>query len=73
MGIEKNVASQKISVFAFNELTGAGETGDAANITAQISKDFAASAATNDVSPTELDATDHPGVYRARQLQRLGD
>ena len=36
---------------------------NAANITAQISKDFAAAAATNDTNPTELDSADHPGVY----------
>ena len=33
------------------------------NITAQISKDGAATAATDDTNPTELDATDAPGVY----------
>jgi len=67
MPIYKNVASQKLAVYAYDPTTAAGtdpsKTGDAANITAQISKDGAASAATNDTNPTELDATDHPGVY----------
>lgn len=59
----KNVSGQKIYVYAYDNKTGSAETGDAANITAQLSKDAAASAATNDTSPTELDATDHPGIY----------
>lgn len=59
----KNVASQKVAVFAVDRVTGEGKTGDAANITAEISIGGGASAATNDVNPTELDATDHPGVY----------
>lgn len=59
----KNVSGQKVYVYAYNQTTGAPATGDAANITAQISKDAATSAATNDTNPAELDATDHPGVY----------
>lgn len=59
----KNVASQKIAVFAYTASTGAAKTGDAAQITAYISKDFAAGAATNDTNPTELDATNMPGWY----------
>ena len=63
MAIYKNVASQKLAVYAYDTSAGAAKTGDAANITAEISKDGAASAATNDANPTELDATDHPGIY----------
>ncbi|MBD3297880.1 MAG: hypothetical protein GF341_04430 [candidate division Zixibacteria bacterium] len=63
MAIYKNVASQKIAVFAYDSTDGSAKTGDAANITAQISKDGAATAATNDTNPTELDATDAPGIY----------
>ena len=67
MPLYKNQASQKIAVYAYDPTTAAGtdpsKTGNAASITAQISKDGATSAATNDVNPTELDATDHPGVY----------
>ena len=59
----KNVASQKVAVYAWDGAAGTAKTGDAANITAEISKDGAASAATDDANPTELDATDHPGVY----------
>lgn len=63
MAYFKNVASQKVAVIAYDSTDGSRKTGDAANITAQISKDFGAAAATNDINPTELDATDHPGVY----------
>ena len=59
----KNVSSQKIAVFAYTASTGAAKTGDAAQITAYISKDFAAGAATNDANPTEMDATNMPGWY----------
>ena len=59
----KNTAGQYIQVYAHNVAGDVPETGDAANITAQISKDTGASAATNDVNPTELDATDQPGIY----------
>jgi hypothetical protein len=63
MGIEKNVASQKIAIYAHDTSADAAKTGDAGNITAQISLDFGAATATDDTNPTELDATDHPGVY----------
>jgi hypothetical protein len=63
MPLYKNKASQKIAVFAWDALANAPKTGDAGNITAQISKDGGACAATNDSNPTELDATDAPGVY----------
>ena len=51
----KNVASQKVAVFAFNRTTGAPVTGDAANITAKVAKDWATAAATNDTNPTEVE------------------
>ena len=63
MAFYKNTASQKVSVLAVNPTTGSGVTGDASNITAQISKDGGSAAATNDTNPTELNATHHPGVY----------
>jgi len=59
----KNVAGQKIAVFAWDNASGAPKTGDAANISAQISIDGGTTAATNDTAPTELDATDAPGIY----------
>lgn len=55
--------TNKLAVYAYNQTTGAAVTGDAVNISARISKDGAASAATNDAAPTELDATNHPGIY----------
>jgi len=61
--ILKNVAGQKLGVFAYDSTTGAGKTGDALNITAYISKDFAAPVQINDVNPTELDAVNAPGWY----------
>ena len=65
----KNVASQKVAVFAWDNAAGVAKTGDAANISAQISKDGAATAATNDLAPTELDSTDAPGIYIFDMLQ----
>ena len=59
----KNVASQKVAVFAFDIAANAAKTGDAGNITAQISLDGGATAASDDTNPTELDATDAPGIY----------
>lgn len=61
--LRKNVSNQKISVFAFNSSSGAAVTGDAENITAKISLDFGASADLDDDNPTELDDTNHPGLY----------
>ena len=63
MPLYKNVASQKIPIYAYDTANSEAKTGDAANITAQISIDGGTTAATNDVNPTELDATDAPGVY----------
>jgi len=63
MAVYKNVASQKVAIYAYDSDAGAPKTGDAANITARLSKDAAVSAATNDANPTELSATHHPGIY----------
>lgn len=63
MALYKNVASQKLAVYAHDTAADAAKTGDAANISAQISLDGGATAATNDAAPTELDATDAPGIY----------
>ena len=59
----RNVASQKCAVFAWDQSSGVAKTGDAAQISAQISKDGGACAATNDAVPTELDSVDAPGIY----------
>ena len=63
MSYKKNTASQKFNVLAINTATSLPVTGDAANITAKISIDSAAFASVTDTNPTELDATNAPGVY----------
>jgi len=59
----KNIAGQKLAIYAHDTSADAPKTGDASNITAQISIDGGATAATNDTNPTELDATDAKGIY----------
>lgn len=59
----KNTASQKIRLFAFDSSTGAPKTGDAANITPYISKDYGALSALTDTSASELSSTNAPGWY----------
>jgi hypothetical protein len=61
--MQKNRPDQKLAVLAWDGIANGPKTGDAANITAQISLDGGAPAATNDTNPTELDATNHPGIY----------
>jgi hypothetical protein len=61
--MNRNRSGQKAAVYAWDSANVQGKTGDAAQITAQISLDGGASAATDDTNPTELDATDHPGIY----------
>jgi len=59
----KNIASQKVLIYAHDVISDIAKTGASANITAYISKDGAAPAQSNDVNPTELDSTNMPGVY----------
>ena len=59
----RNVASQKWRVYAWDTTTGQAKTGDAANISARITKDDGSPAATNDAAPTEVDATNEKGYY----------
>ena len=59
----KNTASQKIALFAFDTTTGAPKTGDAANITAYVNKDWAGANALGDTSATEIDSTNAKGWY----------
>lgn len=61
--MQKNTSSQKIALFAFTIATGAAKTGDAANLTAYVSKDFGAVTVLGDTSATEMDATNAPGWY----------
>ena len=65
----KNIASQKVIVYAWDNVNGVEKTGDAANITARISKEGVDSAASNDVNPTEINATTHPGQYTFNMTQ----
>ena len=53
--MQKNVASQKMIVFAFDRTDNSPVTGDAANITANLRKDNGSAVATNDVNPTETE------------------
>jgi hypothetical protein len=64
MMVFKNVTGQTITVFAFNSTTNAPVTGDAANLTAYVSKDDAALSALTDTSAAEIDATNAKGYYR---------
>ena len=81
MQLFKNVASQKVRVFAFADAghasLDAGEPvpGDATNITAQTAVDNAALGATNDANPAEVDATNAPGTYEfdPTQAETNGD
>lgn len=59
----KNVASQKIAVTAIDRSTGGPKTGDSANITVYVSKDYGTATALTDTSATELSSTNAPGVY----------
>jgi hypothetical protein len=61
--VQKNVGSQKIIFFAFDSTTNTPKTGDAANITGYISKDFGAVTVLGDTSATEMDATNAKGYY----------
>lgn len=63
MAMFKNVASQKVAVFAWDTSADSEKTGDASNITAVVSLDGAATASVTDTNPTELDATNAPGIY----------
>lgn len=59
----KNLAGQKLAIYAWDGGAGAPKTGDADNITAYVSKDGGSAAVLTDTNPTELDATNLPGVY----------
>lgn len=61
--MQKNVASQKLIVFAFDSTTNLPKTGDAANITAYVSKDYGSVTVLGDTSATEMDSTNAKGYY----------
>jgi len=54
-GFQKNVASQKWLVFAFDETDNTAKAGDAANITGKVRKDYGAANAITDTNPTEIE------------------
>ena len=53
--MQKNVSGQKWQVFAFDRTTNVPKTGDAAQITANLRKDWGTAAAVADTNPTELE------------------
>ena len=53
--MQKNVAGQKYRVFAWDVTTNLPATGDAANITAKLKKDWGAIAPVTDTNPTETE------------------
>lgn len=59
----KNVASQKVALFAFDITTGAPKTGDSANITPYVAKDYGSVTALGTATATEMDATNAKGWY----------
>jgi hypothetical protein len=59
----KNTASQHLTVFAFDATTNLPKSGDAANITAYVSKDDGTVTVLGDTSATEQDATNAKGYY----------
>jgi hypothetical protein len=59
----KNTSSQKIAVFAFDTTSGAAKTGDSANISAYVSKDWGSVTQLGDTSATEMDSTNAKGWY----------
>lgn len=61
--MNKNQAAQKLCMFFFDTLTGLGKTGDAANLTAYVRKDFGTLTVLADTSVTEVDATNARGWY----------
>jgi hypothetical protein len=61
--MQKNVTGQKFIVFAFDSTANTPKTGDAAQITCYISKDFGSVTQTTDTSATEMDSTNAKGYY----------
>lgn len=59
----KNTASQKVIVYAFDSTANTPKTGDAANLTAYVSKDYGSVTVLGDTSATEMDATNAKGYY----------
>lgn len=69
--MQKNVASQKWVVFAFDDTDLSAKTGDAANITANLRIDGGAANAVDDTNPTELE--DGYYIFDITQAESNGD
>ena len=71
----KNVAGQKVVLYAFDSVSGVPITGDAANITAYVSIDGGAVTVLADTSATEMSATNAKGDYQfsLSQAETNGD
>lgn len=69
--MQKNVAGQKIYVFAFNETDNTPVTGDAANITCNLRIDGGTADAVDDTNPTELEQGYY--VFDSTQAETNGD
>jgi hypothetical protein len=63
MAFYKNVASQKIVIYAYDTDNSVPKIDDQDNITAYLSKDGGAAVQTDDVNPTQLDSTNMKGLY----------
>ena len=62
-GLQKNVASQKIAVYAYDTAAGAPIIDDEGNITCYYSLDGAADVQTTDANPVPIDDVTMPGIY----------
>ena len=62
--MKKNTAGQKLTVFAFDATTGLPKTGDAANLTAYVSKDSGSLTTLADTSASEVSSSNAAGYYR---------
>lgn len=71
LALQKNVASQKWYVFAFDDTDNSAKTGDAGQITANLRIDGAAADAVDDTNPTELE--DGYYVFDLTQGETNGD
>lgn len=59
----KNVANQKVMIYAYDTSNNVPLSGDASNITMYISKNGGSPVQSNDVNPTEIDPDNVTGVY----------
>ncbi len=61
--MQRNISGQKLTVFAFDKTTNTPFTGDAANLTAYVDKDYAGLTILADTSATEIHSTNAAGYY----------